>query len=1224
MKRSSLMLLGLIFLMISGAQGATYYWTGATDLSWSTAANWSPVRSVGVVTDTLIFSADSTVHDTVVGGTTETVAFIKVTSGTSIWFQTASGKQVLSLNDSLVVEPGANLSVISPTAAADTLVIYLNANARGTVDGTITFNYYGTTTGPRHRLDAADTLAIQFNSGSSLVQNTIGNIFGASAGSNRVVFNSGSQFIQYLGSNPFGLGQPSSKVLFKPGSWFRFRQGGTPSFSGRTYANFELNYQATITGTGASPLTMDSLLITDGHLNLQLRHINLKGAVIVYDTLYFNSATTCSLYLNGTTQQTMDWSAANSFMLGAATNVFVDNPSGLLLNSNFVVNCKLHLTNGNIVTDANSVLLTTDSTIVRGTGYIQGTLWQVVNSGTLVAKNYPVGNDAGYTPVSFNFGNVTAGGGLSVTVVHNTHPDASIPENTMQNYWSVSSTGGFLFDTCSATLNYLSSDFNTGFSEIIDEETMVAGKRDTSVWAFPNIVSRDTANNMITMDGLIGFSDFTLAKNQDALIPDTIAPYIVSTSPADGDSNVALDQAVLVVFSEPIDTSVFSGNNVPAHPMTMSWNATLDTLTLTPDSLYEYLTTYTFTVTGGADLSGILIAGLPVSFSFTTREAGDTIAPYIISTYPADSAVDVPLDVNPQIVFSEPINPSSIDGFSVPDIPCSLAWNSAFDTLTFIKDSLFEYGTTYVIACTTATDTAGNPLVGLPFSFSFTTVANQAPAIAVLQQPASTFDGTGPFDITAVLTDAGKKTKVGVTSNQLWWQASNEYTWHSLAASVTSGDTCTYSIPGPVAAGLVINAYVEAVDDGNDTTYSDMIQFMILSPLAPTGLMATTGQDGTVPLSWTAPAESLYYYSPTTVYAFNMPANSIVSTRYTPGNYPCRIDQIRSSWNTAYGTSDMHFRIYGDDGHGFPDEGNVIFDTTYTPTAGTWADLLNLSANNLVITSGDFHVSWEILTYQYPRPRGTQDGGIQQRSLYKWTDGIWYADLSGDWLNRVAVSYSNYTKGVALKTAVLTNDPRFSRTNKDGLESMADKVAKQSANLPAFDLVKSIGEYQIFRSAVSGGPYTFLNGTTGLSYDDNSVINDSTYYYVVRTTYPWAMHADTFSAWSNEASATPTGVEGRPGTIPNSFYLMPVSPNPVRQGAEFRFGLSQSGKTTLEIYNVLGQKVKILSDGFLSAGNHTIKWNGCDENGRKVSSGAYVYRLVTGNQTCTKRFAVIK
>ncbi|MDP2808375.1 MAG: T9SS type A sorting domain-containing protein [bacterium] len=111
---------------------------------------------------------------------------------------------------------------------------------------------------------------------------------------------------------------------------------------------------------------------------------------------------------------------------------------------------------------------------------------------------------------------------------------------------------------------------------------------------------------------------------------------------------------------------------------------------------------------------------------------------------------------------------------------------------------------------------------------------------------------------------------------------------------------------------------------------------------------------------------------------------------------------------------------------------------------------------------------------------------------------------------------------------------------------------------------------------------------------------------------------------SNEASATPTGVEGKPGAQSYSFFLMPPSPNPVKNSAEFRFGLAKDQQASLEIYNVLGQRVKTLVNGMLGAGNHTVKWNGCDQKGRKVSSGVYVYRLITGDNTSTRRLTVIR
>ena len=55
-----------------------------------------------------------------------------------------------------------------------------------------------------------------------------------------------------------------------------------------------------------------------------------------------------------------------------------------------------------------------------------------------------------------------------------------------------------------------------------------------------------------------------------------------------------------------------------------------------------------------------------------------------------------------------------------------------------------------------------------------------------------------------------------------------------------------------------------------------------------------------------------------------------------------------------------------------------------------------------------------------------------------------------------------------------------------------------------------------------------------------------------------------------------------------------------------------------------GQKVKILINEKLEAGNHQVVWNGKDENGKPVSSGIYFYKMKAGEYTSMKKMILMK
>jgi len=60
------------------------------------------------------------------------------------------------------------------------------------------------------------------------------------------------------------------------------------------------------------------------------------------------------------------------------------------------------------------------------------------------------------------------------------------------------------------------------------------------------------------------------------------------------------------------------------------------------------------------------------------------------------------------------------------------------------------------------------------------------------------------------------------------------------------------------------------------------------------------------------------------------------------------------------------------------------------------------------------------------------------------------------------------------------------------------------------------------------------------------------------------------------------------------------------------------------VYNLRGQKVKILINETLESGNHTVVWDGRDQNNKQVSSGIYFYKLKTESHEKTKRMVLLK
>ena len=78
----------------------------------------------------------------------------------------------------------------------------------------------------------------------------------------------------------------------------------------------------------------------------------------------------------------------------------------------------------------------------------------------------------------------------------------------------------------------------------------------------------------------------------------------------------------------------------------------------------------------------------------------------------------------------------------------------------------------------------------------------------------------------------------------------------------------------------------------------------------------------------------------------------------------------------------------------------------------------------------------------------------------------------------------------------------------------------------------------------------------------------------------------------------------------NMFLLYQNYPNPFNAGTEIRFQLPKNADVELTIYNILGQTVRTLTQGYKTAGHHIMKWDGRNKNGLSVPTGVYFSRLI--------------
>jgi flagellar hook assembly protein FlgD len=127
---------------------------------------------------------------------------------------------------------------------------------------------------------------------------------------------------------------------------------------------------------------------------------------------------------------------------------------------------------------------------------------------------------------------------------------------------------------------------------------------------------------------------------------------------------------------------------------------------------------------------------------------------------------------------------------------------------------------------------------------------------------------------------------------------------------------------------------------------------------------------------------------------------------------------------------------------------------------------------------------------------------------------------------------------------------------------------------------------------------------------------------------PWAKtvpNTPNTLAPSSSISVTVVVASGKSESLlPDAFSLSQNYPNPFNPETVIKYALPEDCHVELSIYNILGQKVKTLVDQYQNAGYKIVHWNGRDDQGNKLASGVYFYKIKTPKYSETKKMVSLQ
>ncbi|MEK9139294.1 MAG: S8 family serine peptidase, partial [Bacteroidota bacterium] len=202
-------------------------------------------------------------------------------------------------------------------------------------------------------------------------------------------------------------------------------------------------------------------------------------------------------------------------------------------------------------------------------------------------------------------------------------------------------------------------------------------------------------------------------------------------------------------------------------------------------------------------------------------------------------------------------------------------------------------------------------------------------------------------------------------------------------------------------------------------------------------------------------------------------------------------------------------------------------------------------------------------------------------------------------------------------------------------EAIVSALSSGYTNAPAAHVLQG-GGLQKQQGTSQASPH--VTGIVALMLQRNKFL---TYENVVSLLSSTATAAGTVNLWGagkvralNAMLATPAGIDCQTqakltgidcdGNRVLRYQLLNAYPNPFNPATTIGFRIGTQEKVDLAIYDILGRRIRMITNDILPEGLHNVVWDGVDDQGRQVSSGVYYTRLVTPSFSSSSKLLMVK